>query len=143
VAWTRFTSSVLLRSLSVDQSELDAIRHEIQREAEDGFDGSQVAHPDLIALCREVFQSPSRITTGGNRAADEITAADLLDLPGSPTEVTEDALRENIRFGIRYLHSWLQGRGTVEDGAFLGRTATARHADRRRAERRMRRMEPL
>jgi malate synthase len=110
---------------AVDQSELDAIRHEIQREAEDGFDGSQVAHPDLIALCREVFQSPSRITTGGNRAADEITAADLLDLPGSPTEVTEDALRENIRFGIRYLHSWLQGRGTVEDGAFLGRTATA------------------
>ena len=108
-----------------DQGELDAVRHEIRREAEDGFDGSQVAHPDLIALCREVFQSRLPTATGGNRAADEITAVDLLDLPGSPAEVTEEALRANIRFGIRYLHAWLQGRGTVEDGAFLGRTATA------------------
>jgi malate synthase len=124
-------SSSLIRSIvpagdsAADHDQLAAIRHEIQQQSEDGFDGSQVAHPHLIALCRAVFESARAATQRSNSCAREITAADLLDLRGTSAAVTEDVLREKVRFGIRYLHSCLLGRGTSEDGAILGRAATA------------------
>jgi malate synthase len=112
----------------VNEQAFDKVREDKTREAGDGFDGSWVAHPGMIGLCTEVFDSvlgdrPNQIDNV--REDVSVTAADLLDVASTPGEVTEDGLRSNISVGIQYLETWLRGSGAVAINNLMEDAATA------------------
>ncbi|RAD74526.1 malate synthase A, partial [Burkholderia multivorans] len=96
--------------------------------AGNGFDGSWVAHPGMVALCKEVFtetlgDKPNQID---NKREDvSVTAAELLDVKSTPGAITEAGLRTNISGGIQYLRAWLEGNGAVAIHGLMEDAATA------------------
>jgi malate synthase len=116
------------RDEAVNEAAFAKVRDDKTREANDGFDGSWVAHPGMVELCKEVFTSvlgdkPNQI----DRTRDEVqvTAAQLLDVAGTPGDVTEAGLRNNISVGIQYLKAWLGGLGAVAIFNLMEDAATA------------------
>jgi malate synthase len=104
------------------------VRDDKTREAGDGFDGSWVAHPGMVELCREVFDgvlgdSPNQL--GKLREDVSVTAAQLLDVASTPGAVTEEGLRSNVSVGIQYIESWLRGLGAVGINNLMEDAATA------------------
>jgi malate synthase len=98
------------------------------REANDGFDGSWVAHPGMVEACREAFDKvlgdrPNQIDR--KREDVQVTAEQLLDVKSTPGEITEEGLRANISVGIQYLESWLRGSGAVGINNLMEDAATA------------------
>lgn len=98
------------------------------REANDGFDGSWVAHPGMVELCKNEFDKvlgskPNQI----DRKRDEVSikASDLLNVKATPGVVTEAGLRNNISVSIQYLESWLRGVGAVAIFNLMEDAATA------------------
>ncbi|BCY12326.1 malate synthase A [Actinoplanes sp. L3-i22] len=107
---------------------LNQVRQDKRREVGDGFDGSWVAHPGLVETCREVFDQwlgdePHQIV----RKRDDVRvgAAELLDVKASEISVSEVALRTNVSVSLRYIASWLGGRGAVALGGLMEDAATA------------------
>ena len=116
------------RDPEVNAKALAKVRDDKQRESADGFDGSWVAHPDLVPVCREVFDAvlgdaPNQI--GKLRDDVHVTAADLLAVSQTPGEVTEAGLRNNISVGLQYLANWLAGTGAVAIFNLMEDAATA------------------
>ena len=110
---------------AANEAALDKVRADKQREAEDGHDGTWVAHPALVPVAREVFASYVDGPNQLDRLRQDVnaTAEDLLALPAG--ERTEEGLRLNIRVGIQYLEAWLQGRGAVPLYNLMEDAATA------------------
>src|ERR1700758_1164378 len=116
------------RDPEVNAVAMAKVRDDKTREAGDGFDGSWVAHPDLVALCREVFDatlgsSPNQL--GKQRPEVSVSAADLLAVSKTPGTITEAGLRNNISVGLQYLASWLAGNGAVAIYNLMEDAATA------------------
>ncbi|MGS2614908.1 malate synthase A [Micromonospora sp. LZ34] len=116
------------RDPQVNETALAKVRDDKTREAGDGFDGSWVAHPDLVPVCREVFDGvlgdrPHQL----DRTRDDVrvTAAQLLDVRSTPGQRTETGLRNDISVGIQYLASWLRGTGAVAIFNLMEDAATA------------------
>ena len=116
------------RDAAVNDAALAAVKADKTREADDGFDGSWVAHPDLVPTAMEVFdaklgQRPNQL----DRRRDEVqvTAAELLNAKATPGQVTEAGLRNNVSVGIQYLESWLRGGGAVAIFNLMEDAATA------------------
>jgi malate synthase len=116
------------RDAEVNERALSAVRSDKTREVTDGFDGSWVAHPDLVAICKEVFDgvlgaAPNQL----NRQREEVVpdAASLIDLSGVSGSVTEAGLRANIDVALRYLAAWLGGLGAVGIHNLMEDAATA------------------
>ena len=101
------------------------VRADKKREAEDGHDGTWVAHPGLVAVAREQFDEympgPNQIER--QRDDVEITAADLLTVPQGT--ITEEGLRVNVRVGVQYMAAWLCGSGCVPLYNLMEDAATA------------------
>jgi malate synthase len=104
------------RDPEVNEVALAKVREDKEREAGQGFDGTWVAHPDLVPVAMEIFDSvlgdhPNQI----ERQRDDVssTAADLLDVASTPGEITMAGLHNNVSVGIQYLAAWLQGSGAV------------------------------
>jgi len=100
----------------VNETALSKVREDKTREAGDGFDGSRVAHPDLVPVCRSVFDSvlgaaPNQLSR--QRPDVSVSAADLLSVSKTPGGVTEAGLRNNISVALQYLAAWLGGTGAV------------------------------
>jgi malate synthase len=98
------------------------------REAGDGFDGSWVAHPGMVDVCREAFDAvlkdaPNQLIKPLSDL--KIDATQLLDVASANGQVTEAGLRNNISVGIRYLESWLRGYGAVAINNLMEDAATA------------------
>ncbi|WP_127129727.1 malate synthase A [Georgenia sp. SYP-B2076] len=113
---------------AVNEAAFEKVRADKTREANDGFDGSWVAHPGMVELCKEVFtavlgERPNQLDK--KREDVTVTAAQLLDVASTPGEVTEAGLRNNISVGIQYLASWLQGTGAVAIFNLMEDAATA------------------
>jgi len=116
------------RDPEVTERALAKVREDKTRESNDGFDGSWVAHPDLVPVCREIFDgvlgdSPNQL--GKQRPEVEVTAADLLAVSQTPGQITEAGLRNNISVGLQYLASWLDGTGAVAIFNLMEDAATA------------------
>jgi malate synthase len=116
------------RDPEVNEVALAKVRDDKTREAGDGFDGSWVAHPDLVPICREVFDGvlgdrPNQL----DRARDDVavTAAQLLAVGDTPGQRTEAGLRNAVSVGIQYLASWLRGTGAVAIFDLMEDAATA------------------
>lgn len=98
------------------------------REAGDGYDGSWVAHPDLVEICREEFTNvlgdrPNQL----DRLREDVTvtAADLLDVRSTPGDETEAGLRNDVSVGLQYIQSWLSGTGAAGIFNLMEDAATA------------------
>jgi malate synthase len=116
------------RDAAVNATALAKVRDDKTREAGDGFDGSWVAHPDLVLVCKEVFDrvlgdSPNQLDR--QRPEVSITAADLLAVAKTPGGITEAGLRANISVALQYLASWLGGNGAVAIFNLMEDAATA------------------
>jgi malate synthase len=101
------------------------VRADKVREAEDGHDGTWVAHPALVPVAKAVFDQymPGPNQIHRQREDVEVTARDLLTIP-KPV-VTEDGLRLNIRAALLYMEAWLRGTGCVPINNLMEDTATA------------------
>ena len=104
------------RDAEVNAAALAKVREDKEREAGQGFDGTWVAHPDLVPVAMEIFdrvlgERPNQV----ERQRDDVdsTAADLLNVSATPGEITKDGLHNNVSVGIQYLAAWLQGSGAV------------------------------
>jgi malate synthase len=98
------------------------------REAGDGFDGTWVAHPDMVAGATEEFdrvlgERPNQV----DRQRDDVSvsAGDLLDIPSTPGEITLEGLRSDVNVGIQYISSWLRGNGAAGIYGLMEDAATA------------------
>src|SRR5215207_5180225 len=116
------------RDPEVNERALAKVREDKEREAGDGFDGSWVAHPDLVPVCREVFdrtlgERPNQLDR--EHPVVEATAARLLDVASTPGEVTASGVRSNVSVGIRYIESWLRGIGAAGIDNLMEDVATA------------------
>jgi malate synthase len=116
------------RDPKVNEVALAKVRDDKTREAGDGFDGSWVAHPDLVPLCREVFDGvlgdrPNQLDQARDDVA--VTAAQLLAVGDTPGQRTEAGLRNAVSVGIQYLASWLRGTGAVAVFNLMEDAATA------------------
>jgi malate synthase len=107
---------------------LAGVRADKEREVAQGYDGTWVAHPDLVPVAREVFEQG----LGGaanqldrRREDVEITPAELQDLASTPGNVTEEGLRLNVNVGFQYLSFWLTGRGAAAINSLMEDAATA------------------
>src|ERR687889_2561720 len=116
------------RDEEVNAAAFKKLTEDKTREANDGFDGSWVAHPGMVEACREAFDKvlgdrPNQLDR--LREDVHVTAEDLLDVKSTPGEVTEAGLRNNISVGIQYLESWLRGNGAVGINNLMEDAATA------------------
>ena len=116
------------RDAEVNDAALAAVRADKTREAGDGFDGSWVAHPDLVPTAIEVFNAqlgdrPNQLDR--QRPEVSTTAADLLNAKATPGRVTEAGVRNNVSVAIQYLESWLRGSGAVAIFNLMEDAATA------------------
>jgi malate synthase len=110
------------------ESALRKVRADKEREAADGFDGSWVAHPDLVPVALEVFGAelaPRPNQLERLRPDVQVGAEDLLDLAVPGASVTEPGVRANISVAIRYLAAWLGGSGAVAIDNLMEDVATA------------------
>ncbi len=115
------------RDPAVNDEALAKVRADKEREAADGFDGSWVAHPDLVPLCQEVFDgvlgaAPHQIT---RLREVHVTADQLLDVASAGGSVTPAGLRSDVAVGLRYLASWLSGNGAAAIFNLMEDAATA------------------
>src|SRR5215469_10791405 len=104
---------------------LEKVRQDKLREVTAGHDGTWVAHPGLVPIAKEVFdthlKTPNQINI--KRADVQVKSKDLLTIPGG--QITEDGLRWNIDVGLQYLESWLRGTGCVPIYNLMEDAATA------------------
>ncbi len=116
------------RDPEVNAVALAKVRDDKTRESGDGFDGSWVAHPDLVPLCKEVFDAalgdrPNQLDR--MREDVSVSAQDLLAVAKTPGSITEAGLRNNVSVALQYLAAWLGGNGAVAIFNLMEDAATA------------------
>jgi malate synthase len=97
-----------------NEEALAKVRADKEREANDGHDGTWVAHPGLVQIALDAFNAKMPESNQINRKQEDVkvSAADLLAFgPGEP--ITEQGVRTNISVGLQYLEAWLRGSGAV------------------------------
>ncbi|MFF9148250.1 malate synthase A [Streptomyces sp. NPDC014861] len=116
------------RDPEANAAALAKVRLDKEREAEDGFDGSWVAHPGLVPACREVFDAvleerPDQMHRTREDVA--VTAPDLLSVRRISGPPTEEGVRTNVAVALRYFDAWLRGQGAVALYGLMEDAATA------------------
>jgi malate synthase len=116
------------RDPEVTEKALAKVHDDKRREAGDGFDGSWVAHPDLVPICAAEFDAvlgaaPNQL----DRLREDVvvTAEQLLDVRATPGRTTRAGLRAAVDVGVRYLASWLSGNGAAAIHNLMEDAATA------------------
>jgi len=116
------------RDPEVTARALEMVAQDKRREAGDGFDGTWVAHPDLIPTARAEFDAvlgdrPNQVDR--LRPEVHVTPEQLLDVRSIGGYVTDGGVRDNVSIGIRYIESWLRGVGAVAIDNLMEDAATA------------------
>jgi len=116
------------RDEEVNRVALEKVREDKEREARQGFDGTWVAHPDLVPVAQEVFD---RVLGDRPHQKDvlredvTVTADQLLDFQVPGGKITEGGVRSNISIALQYIDSWLQGNGAAGIRNLMEDAATA------------------
>jgi malate synthase len=116
------------RDPKVNAAALARVRDDKERESGDGFDGTWVAHPDLVPVATEVFDrvlGSAPHQKGRLREEVAVSADQLLDFSVEGGAVTEAGIRANIRVALAYLDSWLRGNGAAAIDDLMEDAATA------------------
>ena len=111
------------RDAELNERALAKVREDKQREASDGFDGTWVAHPDLVPIAMGEFGRENQLDR--LREDVSISADQLLDVAATPGDVTEEGLRNDVAVALRYLSVWLGGTGAVAIFNLMEDAATA------------------
>jgi malate synthase len=116
------------KDAKVNEVALPKVHDDKVRESNDGFDGTWVAHPDLVPVAMEVFNAklgdkPNQLDR--QRPEVKVAARDLLDIRVPNGTLTEAGLRTNVAVGILYLESWLRGVGAAALFNLMEDVATA------------------
>jgi malate synthase len=116
------------RDPAVNERALAAVREDKRREAGDGFDGTWVAHPDLVPVAREAFDAVlGNRPNQKERLRDDVQAdaRALLDFRVPGGRITEAGVRNDISVAVQYVESWLRGTGAVALFNLMEDAATA------------------
>jgi malate synthase len=110
---------------AANEAALAKVRADKEREVRDGYDGTWVAHPDLVPVAREVFDRmmPEKNQITRVRQHVRVLREDMLQIHAGTK--TEEGFRLNIRVGVQYLEAWLRGRGAVPIYNLMEDAATA------------------
>ena len=116
------------RDPSVNEVALTKVREDKVRESRDGFDGTWVAHPDLVPVAMEVFDevlgdSPNQVER--LREDVQVEPRDLLDVRIPDGEITDEGVSSNVAVGTEYIESWLRGVGAAAINNLMEDAATA------------------
>jgi malate synthase len=116
------------RDAEVNRVALARVKEDKDREAADGFDGTWVAHPDLVPTATEAFDRvlgdrPNQLER--QRPEVSVTAQQLIDVRVPDGSVTESGVRLNVSVGIQYVESWLRGVGAAAINNLMEDVATA------------------
>jgi len=116
------------RDPEINETALAKVRDDKERESNDGFDGTWVAHPDLVPTATACFDTvlgerPNQLER--LREEVEVSADDLLDFTVPGGTITDDGVRLNVSVGTRYLEAWLRGVGAAAIDNLMEDTATA------------------
>jgi malate synthase len=109
-----------------NQEAFAKVRADKEREANDGHDGTWVAHPGLVPTALEAFDAVMKTPNQINRKREDVavSAADILKFePEEP--ITEKGLRTNVSVGVQYIEAWLRGSGAVPIFNLMEDAATA------------------
>jgi malate synthase len=116
------------KDAEANERAIEAVRADKRREAEAGFDGTWVAHPDVVPAATEEFdrvlgERPNQI----DKLRPDVSAgaADLLNAASTPGEITEEGLRNDVNVGFQYISFWLGGRGAAGINGLMEDAATA------------------
>ncbi|HEY6607998.1 MAG TPA: malate synthase A [Candidatus Limnocylindria bacterium] len=116
------------RDPEANEKAMARVREDKERESGDGFDGTWVAHPDLVPVAREVFDGVlAGRANQKDRVRDDVSVASrqLVELAIPGAGVTEHGVRANISVGLSYLASWLAGNGAAAINNLMEDAATA------------------
>jgi malate synthase len=116
------------RDAEANERATAAVREDKEREAKAGFDGTWVAHPDVVQIATEAFDAVlgDKLNQIDRQRDDvDVTAADLLDAASTPGEITEEGLRNDVNVGFQYISFWLGGRGAAGINNLMEDAATA------------------
>ena len=116
------------KDAEANERALSKVREDKLRESTDGFDGTWVAHPDLVSVAKQVFDSVLQNKPHQKekmRKEVNVTASDLLDFQIPDGQITEAGMRLNINVGLQYLDAWLRGSGAVAIYNLMEDAATA------------------
>ena len=111
----------------VTEKAFENVKNDKLREANMGFDGSWVAHPDLVSICKDVFNEHL------SGEANQISFVPRYDIEDSMlhnfeienSSITMEGIHTNIKVGILYMHSWLSGQGAAALFNLMEDAATA------------------
>ena len=107
---------------------LTKVRDDKERESSDGFDGTWVAHPDLIPLAKEIFD---RVLAGRPNQKDKspsdlvVDASQLTDFDVPNGAITLNGIETNVDVALQYIEAWLRGQGAVAIHNLMEDAATA------------------
>jgi malate synthase len=116
------------RDPEVTERAMAKVREDKERESGDGFDGTWVAHPDLVPVATEIFDRVLGERPHQKERLREdvhVSPAQLLDVAIDGGKVTEAGVRANVSVALRYLDSWLQGTGAAAIDNLMEDAATA------------------
>jgi malate synthase len=116
------------RDPEVTANALERVRDDKNREANDGFDGTWVAHPDLVSVAMEIFDGV--LDARANQVSKQrpevnVAGADLIAFEKTGGSVTEAGVRNNVSVGLQYMEAWLRGTGAVAINNLMEDAATA------------------
>jgi malate synthase len=111
------------RDPEVNRVALEKVREDKQRESGDGFDGTWVAHPDLVAVAAAEFDRTNQLDV--LREDLSVTESQLVDFTVPGGKITDEGLRTNVSVGVRYLDAWLRGVGAAAIDNLMEDAATA------------------
>ena len=116
------------KDAKINETAIAKVREDKVREANAGFDGTWVAHPDLVGIAMEEFDKvlgdrPNQIDR--TREDVSVEARQLLDVRIPDAQLTDGGLRTNVNVGIQYLASWLAGNGAAAIFNLMEDAATA------------------
>ncbi|WP_375558597.1 malate synthase A [Bernardetia sp. OM2101] len=114
----------------INKQAFEKVRKDKEREANDGFDGSWVAHPDLVKVAKDVFDAKfGDKPNQKDRLREDVDVEKMLkeltnfDIEGGT--ITDAGVRMNFNVGIRYIASWLNGVGAAAIFNLMEDAATA------------------
>ncbi len=116
------------KNLEVTEKAIEAVRLDKQRETEDGFDGTWVAHPDLVPIAMEIFDKRLGTQTHQKQVLNQeifIKEEDLLKTQIENSFISIGGFQNNIRIALQYINKWLSGLGAVAIDNLMEDTATA------------------
>lgn len=115
------------KDAAINEVAMKKVREDKDLEVSTGFDGTWVAHPDLVPVAKEVFDKAflTQPNQKSKQLTDEVAGKELLDVKIEDAKITEAGLTNNINVGLQYIESWLRGVGAAAIHNLMEDAATA------------------